>query len=193
MKDRIKHYLANGLKASEVASVLGCSPAYISQLLKNEDFKKEVEAAMLDNQAPASDRLDVKYESLEHAIIGQMQSAVIGAELPHLSKALEAITKAQDVRHKMRNPALVNGPQLVQQVVNITLPAHALQVPALTLNEKSEVIAIDSRPMASMTSSGVKNLFSQLGAKNANAALQGNPDPTFQIPAYDSPATGAAS
>ena len=188
MKDRIKHYLANGLKASEVASVLGCSPAYISQLLK-----KEVEAAMLDNQAPASDRLDVKYESLEHAIIAQMQSAVIGAELPHLSKALEAITKAQDIRHKQKNPALVNGPQLVQQVVNITLPAHALQVPALTLNEKSEVIAIDSRPMASMSSDGVKNLFSQLGAKNANAALQGNPDPTFQIQAYDSPATGAAS
>lgn len=191
MKDRIKAYLANGLKPSEIATILGVSPAYISQLLKDPDFKASVEAAMLDNAAPADERLDVKYESLEHTILSQMQSQVVGAELPHLTRALEAVTKARELKSKAKNPATPTT--LVQQVVNISVPAHVLQVPQLQLNEKSEVIAIDDRPMASMTSDGVKNLFKSIGENRANPALPGNPDPSYQIPAYDSPATGAAS
>lgn len=194
MKDRIKAYLANGLKPSEIATILGVSPAYISQLLKDPDFKASVEAAMIDNAAPPDERLEVKYESLEHTILSQMQSQVVGAELPHLTKALEAVTKARESKAKTKNPSLLpNGATLVQQVVNISVPSHVLQVPQLQLNEKSEVIAIDSRPMASMTSEGVKNLFKNIGESRANPSLPGNPDPSYQIPAYDSPATGAAS
>lgn len=171
MKDRILNYLASGLQPAQISSILGCSPAYISQLLKDPDFKAKVEAAMIDNKTPADEALDNKYEALEHTIVKEMQAQVIQAELPHLTKALEAVTKAQDARAKRKNPGLQQA-TILQQVVQISVPQHAIAAPVLTLNEKSEVVAIDSKPLAPLSAGGVKALFQQLHAnKEAQNAL----------------------
>ena len=162
MKERIKAYLADGLTGAQVATILGCSPSYISQLLKNEDFKLEVEAALVANQKPADEVLETRYVSLEHAIVKRMQEELPGAELPHLTKALEAVTKSNDSRFKRKHPALMTPGSSTVQIANIYLPQHALPAPVMTLNEKSEVVAIDNRPLAPMSAAGVKNLFEQM-------------------------------
>lgn len=164
MKDRIKAYLADGLTAAQVATIIGCSPAYISQLLKDEDFKASVQAALLDNQKPVDEVLETRYVSLEHSIVHRMQEELAGAELPHLTKALEAVTKAQDLKHKKKNPGLANN-TVIQTVVSIAMPAHALPKPVLEVNAQSEVVAIDNRPLAPMSSGSVRNLFKALAEK----------------------------
>ena len=160
MKDRIITYLAAGLQAKNIATIVGCSPAYISQLLSDPDFKAQVEAKMLDGSIEADTTLDVKYESLEHTLIKSMQERVAEAEFSHLSKALDSVTKAQDLRAKRKNPALRDPAQLVQ-VVQINIPQHALATPTMHLNSNSEVVAIDNKPLAPMSAEGIKALFAQ--------------------------------
>ncbi len=160
MKERIINYLAAGLKPANISTIVGCSPAYISQLLSDPDFKAQVEAKMLDGSIEADTTLDVKYESLEHTLIKSMQERVGEAEFSHLSKALDSVTKAQDMRAKRKNPALREAASLVQ-IVQINIPQHAIAAPVMALNSDSEVVAIDNRPLAPMSSEGIKNLFAQ--------------------------------
>ena len=47
MKDRIKKLIINGMKPSEVATIVGCTLPYVSQLCKNEDFLKEIEVGRM--------------------------------------------------------------------------------------------------------------------------------------------------
>lgn len=196
MKDRIKAYLADGLKAADVATILGCSPSYISQLLKDEGFKTEVEAALIGNQKPVDEVLDTKYQSLEHNILKEMQLQLPGAELPHLTKALEAVTKANDSRFKRKHPALMQQQGNLTQVAHIYLPQHVMPAPTMTLNEKSEVVAIDNKPLAPMSASGVKNLFAQMTARKTNNEFDevsnGNPHSIPQAAAYEAAAEASS-
>lgn len=160
MKDRIIAYLAAGLKPANISTIVGCSPAYISQLLSDPEFKAKVEAKMLDGTVEVDTSLDMKYESLEHGIIKNMEAALTGAELPHLIRALEVVNKGQDMRAKRKNPAL-REPSTLVQVVQISIPQHAMVTPVMNLNSNSEVIAIDNKPLAPMNAAGVKELFAK--------------------------------
>lgn len=167
MKDRIAFYLAEGLSAAETANIVGCSPGYISQLLsKDEAFKAEVEDKLKNRKSTVDENLLTKYQGLEHRIIKAMGAQLDNAELPHLTKALDSVVKAQEAAHKRANPNLNPGSTQVVQVVQITLPAHAIpQMPVMTLNQQAEVVAIDNKPLAPMSSDGVKNLFTQIKEK----------------------------
>lgn len=172
MKDRIKQYLADGLKPSQIASVVGCSPAYISQLLKDPEFASAVEALKIDQNKDGDQILEVKYESLEHKLVDEIHNRLGEAEFAQLGKTLESVTKAREAQSKRRNPAayVQNAPV----VVPILIPAHAIQAPVLRLNEQSEVVAIDNKPLAPLSATGVKQLFSKLSGKdmeNPHAAL----------------------
>ena len=191
MKERIKEYLADGIKPAQVCTLVGCSSAYISQLLSNADFKAEVEAAMLHNTKPQDEILSSRYTSVEASILSAMQSQVDGADLPQLSKALDSITRAQESKAKIRNPALAGG-AIVQQVVQINLPMHALPAPQAQLNDKGEVIAIDNKLLAPMSANGVKNLFNQIKERRESnefadhSAPQSSIRETASIPAEHS-------
>ena len=187
MKDKIKHYLIAGLKASEIASILGCSPGYISQLLKDENFKAEVEEGMVSGVSTTETRMDAKYESLEAKIIDNMGMAVEGAELNDLSRALDSITKAKVEKAKLKLPAY-SGPQVLQQIISISVPAHALAAPTIQLNEKSEVIAIDNKPMAPLSAGGVKNLFDQMQARRNQNEFEESQDVSHHSAISQAPA-----
>lgn len=161
MKERIKQYLADGLKASQVASVVGCSPAYISQLLKNPDFVAEIEALKVDQNKGADQLLETKYEALESQIVSEISNRLGEAEFPHLTKALEAVTKARESKDKRRDPSRYAAVSTVT-VVPIYVPPHALQAPVMQLNAQGEVVSIDNKPLAPLSSEGVKSLFSQI-------------------------------
>lgn len=176
MKERIKQYLADGLKPAQIASVVGCSPAYISQLIKDPDFLTAVEALKSEQNKGGDQILETKYEALESQIVSEISNRLGEAEFPHLTKALEAVTKARESKDKRRDPSRYTSTPTVT-VVPIYVPPHALQAPVMQLNEKAEVVAIDNKPLAPMSSDGVKNLFSQIQAKKE--ALQNDPLTAF--------------
>ena len=163
MKDKIAYYLAEGLSAADTAGIVGCSPGYISQLLKDEDFRKGVEEKLANRKSTPDENLLNKYQGLEHKIIKAIGAQLDNAELPHLTKALDSVVKAQEAAMKRVNPALAQQQNNVVQVVQITLPPHAIpSMPVMTLNQQSEVVAIDNKPLSPMSTEGVKNLFSRL-------------------------------
>ncbi len=191
MKERIRKLLANGLKAAEVATIVGCSPAYISQLLQNEDFRKSVESLLLTTQAEATEEqhLVKRYERVEHKILNRMEDALETAELPQLTRALEVIGKRRD--ESMRPSHLHSAnPMGIGQVNNqtnihitqIALPAHALQLssPVVQRNEQNEIIAINNKPLAPMSSAGVKSIFEQMNPNKA-PVLPSNPANTIEV------------
>lgn len=162
MEEKILTYLANGLTASQISTLVGCSPGYISQLLKGEDFKARLKAMILDNPATVDDKLEDKYTAVEHALINAVHEAIPGSELPAISRALETVAKIRHDRYVRKNPALAQ-PLMNVNVVQLTLPSHVLKAaPVIHMNEKSEILAIDNEPMAPLSSDGVKNLFEAL-------------------------------
>lgn len=182
MKDRIQAYMGDGLTAAQTATILGCSPAYISQLLKNEDFKAAVNARLASNQKPAEELLDTRYESLEHSIVKEMSVAVVGAELPHLTRALEAVSKARDLKQKQKHPMHGLASQVVN-IVSLSLPQHALASPVIEVSAKGEVLAIDNQVLAPMSSKGVEAMFTKIGQKVKGAVTHGGSTiPEFEAP-----------
>lgn len=165
MKDQIIHYLASGIKPAQVATIVGCTPAYIAQLLKDDSFKEQLSAAIADQPANAVEqKLDAKYEALEHSIAAQMQDALVGAELPALTKALHTVALVQDMKAKRKMPALQipNGNTTINYVT-VALPAQmALPKPTVDMNSNSEILAINGQMLAPMSNDGVKGMFAAL-------------------------------
>lgn len=165
MRNRILNYLASGVKPAQVATIVGVSPGYISQLLKEETFKEELEALVLTKPKDAEETdLDNKYVSLEHQILRGIEEAIPGAELPALARILDSVTKRQDMRFQRKHPAqnpFGNGANV--QIVQISLPAHSIPAdPVVEINPQGEILAINNKPLAPMTSDSVKALFSKM-------------------------------
>lgn len=181
MKDRIKQLLIGGLRASEVASIVGCTPAYISQLMANNEFKKEVEAArILSNESKTEDQhIEQRYQNLEHQLITSIGEDLPNAEFGQKLRALDIVGRRYDERRKLRiptpNPSSASGPHTNNYtLINIGLPDHMMPqaVPVVEMNENKEILAIDNKPLAPMSADGVKNIFAQILHKKQMQRLQ---------------------
>jgi transcriptional regulator with XRE-family HTH domain len=176
VKERIKNLLASNMKASDIATVVGCSPAYITQLWNNEDFRAEVEALRIANQTEKTEEehIDNRLQNLTHKILNNIERTLPEAELPQLTRALEVVGKMQIEKKRDRAPVVATPAGGNIYITQIALPQHALNhtPPVVQVNEKNEIIAIDNKPLAPMSSVGVKNIFQQMKEKATQAAQQ---------------------
>jgi transcriptional regulator with XRE-family HTH domain len=169
-KARIASYLAQGLKPSQVCSIVGVTAAYISQLLKEAKENPDGEFAKL-LQEYASKEAEVfsedkaltnKYMSIEHTILNAIEGQLAFAELPALSRALEVVANRQEKRlQRLTAPRDPNG-TVIHNVIQLTIPAHA--IPEHVISSNKEVVAIGNQQLAPLSADGVKNLFSQIQA-----------------------------
>jgi len=171
MEEKILNYLANGLAASQVATLVGCSPGYISQLMNREDFKLNLKRRLIDNPATVDEKLEDKYSAVEHALVNAVQDAIPGAELPAISRALETVAKIRHNRYLQKHPSLLQNSVQVN-VVQLTMPNFIRQAPAVQLNEKAEIIAINNEPMASLSADGVRNLFEAVKTQKTSIGVE---------------------
>lgn len=172
-KERAAAYLGQGVPPGQVASIMGCTPAYISQLLKEEDFKEMVlrNQNKVDGTPEAEETsLVAKATGLQHTLMKAIGDSLANAELPALTKALDTISQVADRIAQRKMPAGVgtNAGQNVNVHVSLTLPQHAIQSnPVIQVNEKNEVVAIDGKSMSPMSSTAVEKLFRQKKAVEA--------------------------
>lgn len=174
MKDQILEYLALGVKPAQVATIVGCTQAYISQLLKEDEFRAQLEAALAKptEETAGEKRLDAKYEALEHTLLENMQSALANAELRDITNALKVVGERQNQRRIQKNPGLAQ-PATQINVVSLTVPAYQSRpAPVIEMNSKQEVVAIGDVALAPMNSDGVKALFARLKGQNEQAFAQ---------------------
>lgn len=170
--DRIATLLASGLPATSVATIVGLSPARISQIQKEEGFAeifagKQAEVAEKDAEELS---ISAKYLAAEHILIGQVMEMAPVSELRDVTAALRVVAERQE-RAKSRMNPIVQGQTTYNTIVQLTLPQHA--TPELTLSAQKEVIAIENRNLTPLSSAGVVNLFAGMGTK---ALTEDNPD-----------------
>lgn len=174
-EERVAKFIAAGLAPSQVASIVGCSPARISQLVASDGFKAKLSALQEaeNNEAPAAERedelLSARYLATEHAILKQMEGQIPYAELRDCTNALRVISESREKRatRLLARKAMEQYRPGQLTVVSITMPQHAL--PQITLNAQQEIIEIDKQEMAPLSSDAVRLLFATQKLKHTQA------------------------
>ena len=136
--DRITTLLASGLKPSNVASIVGCSPARISQLAQEEHFQNLLAAKIAELEADDVEEktLSAKYLSAEHTLLNQIIEMAPVSELRDVTAALRVVAERQEKAKTRLNP--VQGTTIINQTVQIAVPSHTL--PEISLTKDLEVI-----------------------------------------------------
>lgn len=171
---RIASFLAGGLKPSQIASIIGCTPSYITQLSSTEQFKfllaeeqaKQASAAAKNEQMVEEVIITNKYLAVEHNILNRLENQMAYADIKELTRALEVVGNRQEARAKrqliQRLPQL-NDPNKATLTLSLSVPAHT--IPEYSVNERKEITAVGSKLMAPLSSEGVKTLFDRLSGR----------------------------
>ena len=161
--DRITTLLANGLKPSHVASIVGCSPGRISQLASQEDFQLLLKSknSEMEKQNDEEQALSSKYNAAEHILINQIMEMAPISDLRDITGALRVVAERQEKVKARLNP--IQAQTIINQVVSIQIPNHTL--PEISLNKEGEVISVNTLNLTPMTAEGVSNLFKKMTAE----------------------------
>lgn len=167
--DRIASLIASGLKASQVATIVGCNPSRISQILTQEDFKLLLAPKLAEAEENFSESvaLDAKYLNVEHLLLNAVADRMASAELKDITAALRAVAEAKYRKATVTNPTQ-GGTIHIQNIVQLSLPSHAIQTPVIDISATNEVTAINEQTLAPLSSQGVENLFKSLSKENKN-------------------------
>ena len=176
-QERIIGFLAQGLKAAQVASIVGCTPAYISQLCSAQDGPEGFKESLQEKVKELTSAGDIeessvssKYLSMEHKLLQTIENRLGEAEFPHLVNALKVVGERQEKRAARKaGLSVAQHGNVVQNIINISVPAHAL--PEFRMNGNLEVTSIGDRIMAPMSSDAVRQLFKSRRLPAADAEM----------------------
>lgn len=172
---RVARFLAQGLKPTQVASIVGITPARISQIVKEEGFNELLAAeaerySISDDEVAARQLLANKYMAFEAKLLDTMDASVALMEPRDQIRALDVVIGRQAKMAAATAALRVPEHAANQTIVNIMIPNHA--VPEYQVNGNGEIIAIDNKPMAPLPAEGVKAMFAQMRAQKAQALDQ---------------------
>lgn len=169
-RTRIAHLLAQGFKAKQVAHIVGCTPAYISQLAQDTEWSAQLAALRVDcldsDDAATQERTDNKYLAAEHALLDRLMDAAPMMEPNELSRALSVVAQRQVSRDRSSQSLKLPAAQQINniQVVQLSIPQHSL--PQSHINADGQITSINSIPMVPLHSDSVKALFKSRGELN---------------------------
>ena len=168
--ERITTLLASGLKPSNVASIVGCSPARISQLSADPHFQDLLAAKVAEAEESDVEEktITAKYIAAEHILLNQIIDMAPVSELRDVTAALRVVAERQEKAKTRLNP--VQGTTIINQTVQIAVPSHTL--PEISLTKELEVISVNTLNLAPLTSEGVTNLFKNLKADKEAMEIQ---------------------
>lgn len=147
-RDRILSLLGSGLDAGVVASAVGVTPSYISQLLKEPEFALAV-AEKRTIELTQAKSIDDKWDSFEQRLLEKLEDLIPFFTQP--KQILEALRVANSARRKTAlNTTPINGGSKTYVQIN---------VPAIIINKYKidmaggmvEVAGRNLQPMSSKT------------------------------------------
>lgn len=159
MKDKIKQLLGLNLPNNVVASAVGVSESYISQLLSEESFAKEVSELRIVSLSESVER-DQAYNKIEDALLEKVQeqldNGMFGAANPRLIlQALQVVNSA-----KRRSAPQELHSQMSRPVATLILPIAIAA--KFVIDSKSQVVEVEGETMATMPASGVMKKLEEL-------------------------------
>ena len=156
-------YLAQGLPQEQVASIVGCTPGYISQLVSKADIQEQIEHHKKQYLVEKGQQEeDKEYNNLEKQVRKHLLEQMPYADYKDLIKLVEVLNRRKE------KPA---APQVNAMQVNVTvLNVPAAAVPEFAVNSNNEVIGVGETSLAPMSAKGVKDLFAEHKAKQEQEA-----------------------
>lgn len=145
-KEQVKELLGTGLSVSVVASAVGCTDSYITQLLSDEEFAAEVATLKVVNLQAASKR-DNSINSLEDKILHRLGRVIDENAIykpRDLLQAFAVINRA--ARRGTQSPHEANIPTTT--IINLNLPSSVAK--RFTINPQGEVLQVDDQTLVTM-------------------------------------------
>jgi predicted transcriptional regulator len=168
MREQIADYLAQGMKQSEVANILGCEASVISELINHDESFKELFREKAKQYV--SQRINTKYDDLEEKTLNQLKEAIAMApEVSDLVRILEAIARIKTV-NKVQNLGTYTNP-----TVGIVINMPAGMAPNIQTDSNNRIITIGGKSMEAMPVAQVKDMFANMDMKNAKRIEDNRP------------------
>lgn len=154
-KQQIKSLLKEGIPASQVALAVNVEPSYISQLMLEEEFSREVIEARYAALRSFTAR-DNKYDSIEDRLLLKLEE-----QLPLMMNP-DRILRAIAIINNAKRRGVANDQPMAQatQVINLTLPT--VIVNRYKTNTNNEVIDVNGEALIGMPA---ERLLEQVGVK----------------------------
>ena len=157
-ESRALSLLGSGASAEQVASALGVTPSYISQLLSNEEFKLKVAELRYSSLAKHNQR-DEKLDALEDKVLEKLESTLALCFKPmELVKAFQVINGAKR-RGQSAPSQIVN----TQNLVTINIPTQIIN--KFTSNINNQVVQVGEQTLETIQSG---SLLKQVKQENQN-------------------------
>lgn len=179
LQSRILDFLGQGLSSSVVASAVGCTQGYISQLLAEEEFREQVTArrTALLQQATSLDR---EYEVLESKLQEKLRKAI-----PFMMKPEVILNAIKIVNGAKRRGSveLGSGDTAGAQVIEVRMPATILSqfasVQNIQHNVLNQIIQVGEQSLVTAQPKDIKSLALTLGStKESEQELENSNDGT---------------
>lgn len=151
MDEKIKRLLGRGLQQAVVASAVGCSESYVSQLMAREDFAaavNELRVAALEADSGREERM----ASIEDKITEKLEKAI-----PYMMKPMELLNAYKVINGRKRGGESSSVVAPVTQVVQVTLPVFVQQ--NFLSNKNNEIVEVAGRSLATLTPASLKSLL----------------------------------
>ena len=154
-RDRAAKLLGAGHAAEVVATALGVSPGYISQLLSDETFALTVSELRFTSLQEATGR-DEKYDALEDRLLEKLDNL-----LPFMLKPGEVTRSLQAMNMAKRRGAKSDITIPAQaSLVNIVLPTVIHQ--KLITNQFNQVVQVGDQDLTTISTKHLLELAKQL-------------------------------
>lgn len=159
-QQQVKELLGNGLSVGVVASAVGCTDSYITQLLSDEEFAAEVSRLRIISLAGDKKR-DLNIDVIEDRLITKLGNAVEEGAFykPHdLLRAFSVLNNAK------RRASIGSSGDFNQHntVININIPTPIAK--KFTINQQGEVLQVDDQTLVTMpTGQLLKSLAAHTG------------------------------
>lgn len=165
VRQRAAKLLGNGVEQEIVATALGVTPGYISQLLGEPEFALEVSQLRLLNLENATER-DGKYDTLEDKMLGRLEQLE-----PYMTKPREVLGALQVLNRAVRRGVKPEqAPQVKQDVVVLQMPVVIQN--KFVVNELNQVVAVGSREATERVGLAGSNVLQDLTTITSKSLLE---------------------
>lgn len=155
MKEKIKELLGLNLPNNVVASAVGVTEGYISQLLSEEAFRAEVSELRIANTLEHAHR-DKKYDTLEDAMLEKLKEKLDGSLSFTKPQEILAAIKVLNNAKRRAAPAELNSQAATPgMTVHLHLPESSAFAAKFIVNGENQVVEIAGKSVATMSAKGV--------------------------------------
>lgn len=141
--DRIKTLLGNGMSNDVVANAVGVSPSYISQLMSDEQFHRDVVDLRVKNHSQVTER-DRSWDGIEDSLLTKLTEIIPYMTRPNdILNALKTANAA-----KRRSVQSQEAMAQTAQVVTLNMPVKVIH--NYVTNSRNEVVEVDGQTLVTM-------------------------------------------